>query len=500
MGTWTHVSKLLAQPPEEIVCTAAGAAWTDAANLVTITRRVTSGVFRDELSSVKNPDGTLALYQYTTNASPAWKMTTVWSGQPGDSANTNVIAGTRMVTTVGLAGQMMTNQVFDIAASTLTDQQSYSDYDDQQRPRKVSYLDGTFTLTGYGCCGIDVVTNRDGIATSYFYDTLKRKTSEVTLGITTSYVYDGAGRVIQTSRMGTDGTNIVQGKMHYDLAGRLDLETNAVGVVTAYGESYDAASGQTTRATTNAVGTAVQTTRFELYAADGSLLKITGTSVNPVRYDYGVESEGGVQRLYKKEIKLDASYADTSEWTKTYTDFAGRGYKAVYAAASGTPNVQSYFNTLGQQTKMVDPDGVTSLVAYNLEGAPQDSVLDTNRNSTIDYAGLDRVSRTLNDVVYNATLAANVRRARTIIFPNDNDGVTTQEVARVENSVDGLKTMRTSFGQISTSVRTVPSVGSWTVTETAADGSKVITAFANGRPSTVTRQNASGGQLGQTTY
>ena len=105
--------------------------------------------------------------------------------------------------------------------------------------------------------------------------------------------------------------------------------------------------------------------------------------------------------------------------------------------------MQSYFNNLGQLNKQVDPDGVITLLAYNLEGQLQVSVLDTNRNSNPDFNGLDRVNRTLNDVLYNSTLLANARRARSIIFPNDNDGTTTQEVAKVETSVDGLKSLRT---------------------------------------------------------
>jgi hypothetical protein len=59
-------------------------------------------------------------------------------------------------------------------------------------------------------------------------------------------------------------------------------------------------------------------------------------------------------------------------------------------------------------------------------------------------------------------------------FPHNNDGTTTQEVAKIESSVDGLKSLRTAFGLASTTVKTVPSSGSWTVTETAPDGSKVI--------------------------
>src|SRR5262245_22094375 len=175
-------------------------------------------------------------------------MTTILSGQP-NGTDTDVIAGTKTVTTVGDSGQMMTNQLYDIASGVLMDQQVHDEYDDQQRPRRVRFLDGTFTLTGYGCCGIDVQTNRQGIVTSYFYDALKRKTSESTLGITTSYVYDAAGRIVVTTRTGIDSSIVTLNKSAYDMAGRLVAETNGVGVVTTYGFTTDG-SGQTIKTIT----------------------------------------------------------------------------------------------------------------------------------------------------------------------------------------------------------------------------------------------------------
>src|SRR5207249_4787293 len=97
-------------------------------------------------------------------------------------------------------------------------------------------------------------------------------------------------------------------------------------------------------------------------------------------------------------------------------------------------------------------------------------------------------------------LAANARRTRTYVFPNDNDGTTTNETSRVETSVEGLKTMRTSFGLVSTTIKTVPSGGSWTVTETMPDNSKVISSYQNSRLATVTRKDSNNAQIAQTTY
>jgi len=62
------------------------------------------------------------------------------------------------------------------------------------------------------------------------------------------------------------------------------------------------------------------TTRSQAYYRDGQLAKVVGTAVHPVRYEYGTEQDGGVWRLYTKEIKLDGTGSDSSEWTKTYKD------------------------------------------------------------------------------------------------------------------------------------------------------------------------------------
>ena len=100
---------------------------------------------------------------------------------------------------------------------------------------------------------------------------------------------------------------------------------------------------------------------------------------------------------------------------------------------------------MGQLSKQVDPDTVMTMFQYDAKGQVAQSGLDTNRNSIIDFSGQDRITWTTNDVVYNSTMGANVRRQRTLVYPNINDGSTTLETARVETSTDGLKTWTTQF-------------------------------------------------------
>ena len=171
----------------------------------------------------------------------------------------------------------------------------------------------------YGCCGLDSTTDRDFVTTTYAYDLLKRQISSTRNGITSSNILDAAGNVLASIRAGSNGPPIITRQAAYDTAGQLTSETNALGGGTVYSQTTDA-SGQTVKTITYPDNG----TRIETYYQDGSLFKVTGTAAFPVQYEYGVESDGGVQRAYTKETKLDASGNGTSEWTKTYTDMLGR--------------------------------------------------------------------------------------------------------------------------------------------------------------------------------
>ncbi len=84
----------------------------------------------------------------------------------------------------------------------------YSDFDADHRARRTDYLDGTFTQSAYGCCGLTVFTNREGTVTTYGYDPLKRLTTTTANGTTTSNALDAAGRVLATVRYGSDDSAI----------------------------------------------------------------------------------------------------------------------------------------------------------------------------------------------------------------------------------------------------------------------------------------------------
>ncbi len=339
-----------------IRCQTSGATWTNADNLVTVTTFQTDDDFFGRVKSVLNPNGTMELYTYAAYGS--YKVETVYSGQPNVDG-TSIVDGTRTVTTSDADGTLLERATYYIKEGefdVLTRDDEYVYYEnDLKRDYTVYRLDG-YESAYYNCCALDRTEDRDGTTTTYEYDGLKRLIASTRNSVTMSNALDAAGNSVASVRFGSDNSPIVQRGAVYDTASRLTRETNALGGVTTYAYSV----GNIVRTITNPDGG----TRIETYYQDGSLSNVTGTAAFPEKYEYGVESEGGVQRAYTKSIKLDSS-GGTAEWTKSYTDFAGRSYKTLYAAASGTPASTSYFNSLGQRWKTVDPDGVTTLYAYN---------------------------------------------------------------------------------------------------------------------------------------
>ena len=472
----------LTNETRHIRCQTASAAWDAADNLVTITTTYGEGSsFRGWTKSERRPDGTLSLHEYEVDG--ATNLTTViYSGQP-NGAGTAVTNGTKLVTLQGPLGNVISRTTVDIATEITTGSETFSDFDEFGRPGRVTYLDSTFKLFTYICCGVESETDRDGVTTTYAYDNLKRRIGSYRNGIWHLKTLDAAGRTLFTQRQGTNASTITQASLVYDINGRLLYQTNAVGNVTSFGESMDT-NGQTLKFTTNALGA----TRIETYFKDGSLQSLTGTAVHGVRYEYGIESS----LPYTKEIKLLTNGTDSGEWTKTFTDLAGRTFKTVYADDAYT---QSYFNNAGQLWKHRDADGVVTLYQYNALGEVEYTALDMDRNDTIDFDGTDRITRTVRDVV--AAHSTNVRRTRSYVW-TENSSTNSLLTSTVEAAVDGTRTWQTTFGLTSESVSLCG--GACVATNIAPDGSYTTTVKTNGYVMVTTRYDSQGTQLGATTY
>ncbi|MGA1495634.1 MAG: hypothetical protein ACO37D_09590, partial [Rhodothermales bacterium] len=378
---------------QDIRCQTPGAAWNATDNLVTITKYYTTGSNANRIKSQKQPDGTLSLYQYVDNGT---RTTTVAAGQP-NGTDSAIVDGTQTVTVIDALGYLVSRTVTDIASGITIASQVHSNTDEFGRPRTTSFMDGSQEDSEFACCGLDTFTDRSGLTTQYWYDELGRLTASSQLGITVTNLLDASGNTLMTKRIGTDSSELVLGQSGYDLAGQRTHSVNAMGAITTFSKDTDP-NGQTVRTTTYTNGS----TRIEVYLRDGTMAQITGTAVHPVRYDYGIESEGGIQRLFVTETKLDHSGQPTSEAVKTYQDMLGRDYKVLYGDGSAG---WSFYNAKGQLWKQVDPDGVATLYQYNAKGEPEYTIVDMDRDDVVDFSGMDRINRTVRTVLYNGTVS-----------------------------------------------------------------------------------------------
>jgi RHS repeat-associated protein len=471
----------------EIQCTVTGAAWNAAGNLVTDSKLFTNGLHMNEPWVIANPDGTGEAFGYSAVGQTI--TNTVLRGHI-DASGTNVDSGSKTVTILTLASLPLSETVSDIESGIVTSQETYA-YDTLNRRTNTTFLDGTSLQTAYDCCTVTSQTDRDGTVTAFTHDALKRLLTTTVNSITISNAYDPAGNTLAVVRYGSDSTVMTNSQATFNDAGEQTGSVDALGNSTTHTNYFDG-SGQLVRKTVYAdLGT-----RLETSYNDGSAQSTTGTAVFPTSYLYGVDADG----TFTVDRKLD-SVGGTNEWTKTSTDAAGRQFKTVYAAASGTPTALSYFNSAGQRTNQIDPDGVSQIFAFNQRGEPSYTVLDSNRNSTIDFIGDDRITLVTNDVV--SSHGTYVRRSQTFVWSASSNA--SNLLTTTETCVDGLQSWSTiwnnGLAMTSHSQTTCdPANGYRIVTNTAPDASYTVETNQYGRLISLTSRDSSGAQISRTVY
>ena len=474
-----------------MVCQTQGAGLNAPDNIVTMTFDYTDGPFQGRTAEVQHPDGTVDLYDYSTNDT---SMTTTVCSGIYDPILEQVLDGTETINVVDLGGNTISNAVYDISSGLLLSTAVTLQTDELGRPTLIQYLDGSTESTTFGCCGIDSQTDRNGVTTSFNYDDLKRVSSMTRLGITEIYTYDAAGRILTTSREGTDASIILQNTSVYDEAGRLINSTNALGYGTTYCEAFDGAGNRT-----KTVINPDNSTNVEVYNQDGSLQSTYGSLEQPARYVYGADINGE----YTQVIKLLTNGLDSVEWTRTYTDMAGRSYKTEYPVnAKTTTSSQSSYDNAGRLIEQRDPDNVTTLYQYDGKGLLAFTAVDVNTNGVIDFNSADRITSILRDVVQDHGVT--VQRTRTYIWPTNGMDVSNL-LTTAEVSASGLQNWKIDWddgiGLTNYSQTVNDPVNAFSVvTAVAPDGSSIITSNYNERVLSVTRRDFLGNRINRSTY
>src|SRR5207302_5603248 len=136
---------------------------------------------------------TVRISESRTNSAGTYKTNIVYRGEPGGS-DTTIVDGSVTTSLLGAYGQTLSTVTKDFKSGLVTAQAIYSNFDLKNRPQRVDYLDGTYTISTYNdCCGISTFQDRDGVTTSFTYDGLKRLVTSTRNSITTSNTYNANG-------------------------------------------------------------------------------------------------------------------------------------------------------------------------------------------------------------------------------------------------------------------------------------------------------------------
>jgi RHS repeat-associated protein len=494
----------------EEVATSSTAVYGDAANLVTI-RRAFKGIlyFSAYAERIVRPDGTITLYGYAYNSPTTGQTTTTVSeGVPNNTnplAATGVSDGTVSVTKANAQGQPFEETVTDAASGIELVNTVYADFDAFGRWRLATYNDGNTATRSYNCCGLESETDRTGLRTVFGYDSLHRQNrrtvypgAATTAHSDTEYVLDAAGRTLKsiahacgTSIDATLPASITTAENTYNAAGQLTAAVTPRGATIS--DETITAAGKRQVTTTYADGG----TRLELFNRAGELELVSGTAVAPTKYVYGVDAVGS----YVQEIRLgEGETPAETEWTKTYRDFAGRVADTVFA--DGAKIIRTYYaaadtvagrrGKLASETQPPDSDvtgavGVRRLFDYNAKGEQSVVAVDLDQDGEIDYAGKDRIAKTVADVasVTHDGTAYNVRRTTTSVWATD-DTDTSTAVSVSETSTDGLRSWQTTHGLTTSTLVAYTANAGRTVTTTAPDETVATQSFIGDRLQSLT--------------
>ena len=462
----------------------AGIGATD--NLITKRRNYLSTIFAGRVKSITRPDGTMAIYEYQANAptlAGMTELTTIVSDGKPNASGTDITDGTRTTTLTNRQVHVIFKSVMDIVSGAIIDHRVATQVDNFDRPVTQSNLDGTSDMIVYNCCRVESVVDKRGVQVSFDQSPGVKERSS--LGVT--WKDKTVGREQVETRTGTDAVEMEISREEYNIAGEL-VRT----VIPASGTTLRALEHSATESITTLLrpdgGTEVRKSWL-----DGTLKSITGTSVFPKRYEYGVNANG---TRWTKEIALDNAGNDTAEWVKTTTDAVGRIILAEHAdgAVSGR-----FYNSKNQLIRSVDPDGVVMLYAYDDRGRLWRAAVDMDRDGMIDLDGTDRITET-SSIIATRPGGRVVNRATVKVWTTDNDANATVITSITDAAVDGLDSW-TVAGGVETHTQTIyQGAGAWEERTTYGDSSLSVSTYVGGRLSSVARKTDANAVIASTTY
>lgn len=427
---------------------------------------------------------------------PDGGLTKVTQQGAADAARERVVDGTATTEQYSAVGTLTSRVVTDLATGVVLDSTEVTAFDEFGRATGIRHLDGSVETREYcATCGQVVATTHRGLTIASSYDGLGRKVEESQSagGVVLSrlrFRYDAEGRLIQRVRVDVvSGAETILAATSYDSAGRLISETNLGTGTTQFAYAFGT-QGRTITTATSADGS----TRIETRGASGLLLAVRGTAAAPVDYDYLTKSTSGGGNGYVLETR---HVNDTGALTyqRQSFDLLGNVEFTEFPFPTNAKYRRTY-DAIGRLVREEDPDGVSQLQAYDARGRAAVTALDLNRDGVIDYAGTDRITRTLSEV--GTRDGVPVQRVSTQVWETDGvDSPTT--IAVTETSLDGRRVWQTRRGLLTTVVTTFDGAGGRTVTTTAPDGVVTAEQYLGDRLISTTTRAADGTRLAAAT-
>jgi RHS repeat-associated protein len=420
---------------QSIKAASPGVAWNATNNLVTTTFYYTDGESDGEVKAISYPNNIWEMRTYSI--SNEQRKVTVRKGIP-NAEHTEIVNGEEYISLTDKVGTLLNRAIWQVVNSNSTLRlyaESVAQQDELGRSTVKVFHDGTTETNVYSCCGITEHVSREGVREVNTYDALQRLITSTVNGITISNVYDAADNVTAQHRIGTNGAVMMLKQYTYDLAGKLTREDGPISTFSRLTESFGM-NGVVTQTMFISTNGEQGVFKHETFYADGQTQTISGDTVHPVRFEYGVDTNG----TFVKEIKLNTNGTDLVETITTYFDFLGRPARRVFA---DNAEERWYYDSGGRLMRFVDADGVTTLYAYNGLGEREYTVVDVNRNGIIDFAGDDRIVRTLRYITNGVNGA--VRRTETWRWTTE--GVDSAVLLHAtESSLDGLTNWTSQYG------------------------------------------------------
>ncbi len=497
----------------EIQCQTIGAAWDAGDNLTTTRMKFADGDFESRIRSIERPDGTMDLYSYSKNGSSGELTITLREGEP-NGAKDDIVSGTETVTDVDRFGYRISQNRYDIASSLSIHEEITTETDDFGRATRVDYpLRGTHRLQDYSACGcgLESVTDEEGITTTYGYDALGRRTSETRVGITTKHGFDAAGNHVVTVRIGTDSSEIVQGSREYDLAGRRISSTDAMQNTVLYTEEVLANGMTERRVIYHEEGQGQdEISRIKRYYPDGSIKEVEGKAASPSRYKYFNHEYGpsGFHIYAIWEMKIGENQSE-DEWIWTGYDLLGRAFQ-IYGNDDSLDSFE--YNDKGQLEehyrgnwyRVTGENALITRYEYNGLGEREISAVDVSQNGQIDYGGNDRIVKRKREVVQ--AHGTSVHRITETEWPQHNND-SERMVSVHDRSVDGFEEWisrpapQSSQSDLITHIKTeFFGQNERRRTTTEPDGTDTLEEYENGYLKTVTSRAADETQLSRVDY